>query len=613
MVSVGLLLTLAIMLSALSFSTSAPELTVQRLSMVSRDTLLLTQTATVGDLEDNYPVLADLFAAGILTQSDRGRDLLDVIGAFWAEGNTTYAENITGSVLSPFFNGTPYNAQILMDGTQLFERNITETARFVIRQRAIASGFEIGKPSYGYISRAWLITATKNNTLIMLGDVITSSVKQFPMGNNGNQVNITYLLEVPLNANISNASTFIETAWIDNPFKVYVNGNFVYQSSGKGLTDITDYIVPGNNTVSVVSRYGSGGAEGGDDGATHFVVQYNTTTLATISNPARFHFYEVLSEAPIRYKKPIFVLGNVSGLNVSLNFTNESGGTPIQNATLNITWKGVSYYISIKNVTNGSVFWNETEIATTLAASGISVTEFSTGVFWVVVDIDKYVTRTRRDYYQRVIRRDTSYVEVGYDPYTIVFGKVDLTTQASLFSLYEQDEAVPEFYRNVTWNVSIHNESEPLAALYKLPWLYYSGANPVQQVFVNGDVLYNHDPNNPSSNPLIVEFARFGYTPVSSANALVAGANNLFSLNFTQGYGIDPANALASVTTLIRSTVGYGTVFANESDAVADAYERLEELLGPFIQAIDISNESQSIGDVPSLWGPAQLDIRIWI
>jgi len=62
----------------------------------------------------------------------------------------------------------------------------------------------------------------------------------------------------------------------------------------------------------------------------------------------------------------------------------------------------------------------------------------------------------------------------------------------------------------------------------------------------------------------------------------------------------------------IPSFVGYGSVFSTQSEAEQDALDRLENVLGSFVSSDNIMTDSSEMTDVPSLWGPAIIEVRAW-
>lgn len=65
-------------------------------------------------------------------------------------------------------------------------------------------------------------------------------------------------------------------------------------------------------------------------------------------------------------------------------------------------------------------------------------------------------------------------------------------------------------------------------------------------------------------------------------------------------------------TLLIPSHVGYGNVFSSKDEAVNDAIKRLKTVLGKYINATEIKNETASIGNIPYLYGPIRLEVVVW-
>jgi hypothetical protein len=62
----------------------------------------------------------------------------------------------------------------------------------------------------------------------------------------------------------------------------------------------------------------------------------------------------------------------------------------------------------------------------------------------------------------------------------------------------------------------------------------------------------------------------------------------------------------------MRGFVGYGPVFAAQAEAVEDAIARLQQVLGTYANASDLVIENNTMSGVPSLWGPAVAEVRVW-
>ncbi|MBD3249222.1 hypothetical protein GF336_04205 [Candidatus Woesearchaeota archaeon] len=62
----------------------------------------------------------------------------------------------------------------------------------------------------------------------------------------------------------------------------------------------------------------------------------------------------------------------------------------------------------------------------------------------------------------------------------------------------------------------------------------------------------------------------------------------------------------------LPSFVGYGDVFSSQEGAEQDALDRLNQTLGDFISSDDILVESSDMRNVPTMWGPAVMEVRAW-
>ncbi len=563
------------------------EVPLIQTSYEASDGINLMAELKVSELTSAY--VTSLIASGIITNANNS--VLEQVGEFWAKGNITLAQNLTREVL---------NDLISQYEVVIGDENLTGTtvgARQVIGSRRMVSGIVKGQSKVGFSSRAYATKAKKNNTLIVTGDIVVSAVKKIPSGNNGNELNTTYTFEIPSDATITDAYWFIEAAWTDNKFKAYLNGNLIPGSDATGeklMTGLASYIHTGNNTASVLSRYGSSGAEAGEDGASHVVVTYNTESPSTLKNLNKKYFAETNSLNTIRYKKPIFTLGNVQSINVELDAVGS-------NATLGIIIQGTQVNVSRKNITStGHVSWSSSEILTNLTNMGYTFANLTGQYFWVAIDIGIYKAPETSGTLRKINK--TSYVNLVTDQSDIIYGKLDLTQILPVTSYSTAQSG--SFYRNLNWSYNVSSGMTPLMIDSQLAWLYSSGSDPSQNATSNAVSLYKHP-----SQPLIKEFARMGFS--QSKGAIVNGTNH-YRLRFGSGYGINPFNSLVFSTHLVDMIVPYGNPFNTQANSTADAIQRLKDQLGPFINASDISTDTTSLANVPSLWGPTIVELRAW-
>jgi hypothetical protein len=543
--------------------------------------------------ETNNIYVESLITGGAVTNLNN--TVLEQIGEFWAEGNESTAANIFQNIsegLIPENNG--YGLWI--DDELVFSSNKT-AEKSLITSKSMISGITKNQSRVGFNARAFAHKTKKNTTLIVMGDVVSSSVKNPGGGNNGNQPMITYDVDIPEDAVVLDAYWFIEAAWTDNKFKAFINGDYIPGSDATGdklLLDIESYFNAGHNNVSVLYRFGSGGKEGGDDGASHVVVEYSTQEMNTLHDLTKKHLGAVESLCSIRYKKPVFILNTVNSLFINLNAI----GTT---AELRYTVDGITYNISTKNITSNHAEWSNSEIQSALSSDGFSYDDLIGKYIWFVFDIDEYHDLEIPGL-QRAILSD-SYVEVDVELTKEVYGHIDLTRIVPIYS-YDTSE-YGNFYRNLEWRYNLSTNDTDLMSLdSQYAWLYRSGMDPSQEIISNSQTLYSHPPS-----PLIKELARFGFT---QATGNILDGENIYRLEFGSGYGVNPFNSLVHFTLLVKGMVPYGKTFPTEEEAVNDAIARLQTELGDFIEATEIVNETISISDVPSMWGPAIAEVRTW-
>jgi hypothetical protein len=586
-ISLALLL---LSLIPLTFERRYAGASLQVLGYQANDLMNVLTVLTASEVKDK-PTIQNLIANGILQEKDLNKILLDLIGTFWYSGNKSIAENITRETLEGL---TDKCFKLEAENEIIYNKTCPESSTVAVAFRT-ASGYGIGKPVAGYIARAWATKVKKNNTLIVKGDVISSSVKKPTGGNNLNEVNITYDLNIPSSAVLIDSYWFIEAAWTDNKLKAYINGVYIPGSSAFGsvlLTHLNSYLQPGHNSLTVVYSFGFNGEEGGDDGASHFVLNYSIEKKETLPPRDKVYFANVYSNSSIRYKKPIFIPGDVKNLTVNLTLI---GST----ATLRLVFEGQTYNISTKNVVNNNAYWNDSEIRNALNAYNLHYSNFSSKYFWFVVEVDTYHSLEYLGPGRAVL--NSSYVEINATYRTQTYGYIDLTRIVPIYSKSSQDW--DGFYRDVEWR--FNSSGIPLTLDSQLAWLYYSGSNPSQEIEANSITLYEHPPQ-----PLIVELARFGYT--NTSGEITTGTNS-YSMKFGNGYAINPSNSLVDYTYLLPSLVGYGDVFNTSELAVDDATKRLKNLwVGEDLSLVDVSVENKSLYGIQWLWGPGLFKLSVW-
>ncbi len=565
-------------------STSMPS---ENMHDFSNDIMEVLSNTQMKDVTDPY--VETLRLSGLINDNDT---VLEQIGELWSEGYDDEAQNLTKIFID---NLTRYNVGLWINDEEIYETGNSPPSTLFTSSRII-SGIQKGYPKNGFVARAWATNIEKNNTLIVKGDYITSSVKRPFWGNNQNKINITYDVYIPDDAIINDAYWFIEAAWTDSKFKAYINGVYVTGSDASGsklLTNLGSYFHPGHNNATIIGRYGSGGDEAGDDGASHIVVNYTTNNPSTFQNNGYIYFSNVKSNCSIQYKKPIFINGDIYSIDVNISAV----GT---NAYLYVEYDGDKYLISEKALTDGHAYWNNSEIENAMNSNGITYQNISNFYFWFDVYIDDYSSRENLGAGREL--KNSSYIHINYKSYEDVYGMIDINHIVPIYQYADND--VGDFYRYLSWKFDLPNQTIPLYVDSQLAWLYHVYTNPSQTVKANSITLYEHPPKN-----FIKEFARFGY---SNRSGEIEYGSNTYELIFGNGYSVNPFNSLTYYTFLIPSQVGYGNTFSTEEDAVDDAKKRLTDILGTFALAESIHTNSMGVSNVPTLWGPSVAEVRVW-
>ncbi|MBO8175117.1 MAG: hydrolase [Thermococcus sp.] len=539
----------------------------------------------------------------------------------------------------------------------------------------ILSGYAYNQTPRGYMARAFLTKlGSKENTYTIRGGYIyarTDSSDQkviikyiVPAG------------DIPSDAQIEEIDWFLEPAWVGSQYEVYLNGQLIwsgYVNNNYLLTDsdpsgglqLIENFVPGQENVFEVRVYKSG-YDGGEDGAQYIRIKYTTSTPSTLKFPKRFYFEDVSANYGITAWKYLFVPGILKSLNIQIAVGNVSSDTPItlsfmfdREVTISATRCEYDPITSIK-----TCYWDNSTIANTLNSEGYNYTQISSRYTTVIVRAGNQNT-----YYSRIhLIRENSFIEADYlsgvlaTPYTI-----DITEPIPLPNLDWTD------YVNIQFDVP--SGVIPLWVKFQFPWLYYVGYDPYQKIEIDNDVItptYIHchgDGCNPSS-PFMYALARVGYTKDTFdwkydplPNAISSGTNTI-TISLGYGYWLQPMNGDGELTYVIQAYAGYGDVFpklirsgcsgynityywsgdntphyvtageppycavtaedlvdGRDTYAVDDAIIRLFNKLGgngtqtnPILIELPptVNIEFASMGDIPGLFKPITITLRVW-
>jgi hypothetical protein len=577
----------------------------------------------IGEIDNNY--VKQLISSGKIT--DVNKTVIEQIGEFYSS-NIDDAKALTHELISNI--NSSENIGIWYGDDLLASINDTsyESASKVTVARQTISGVQKGNVSKGYVAKSWLSKISgKTTTLIVRGDLMCGGWRT----NSGGTeycgtvaTNISYSFVVPANSTVKEALWLFEPSWVNQPQSLYINGVRVFSGTLQyyRVVNITNYVVVGNNTALAVST------QGGDDGASHIQVDFNTSIVQTYSLSNLTYFNEVRAKSVLYHEKSILITQPVSSMNVTLNVSRIT--------TFQIRVGNKTVTIGTKTPVNGFVNFNNAEISAALTSSGNSYNSLSGKYIFLIARVGVDASGNN------VFIGKNSYADIRYSSEVVIpFGSIDFTKVLPVTSYSSNLQS--DFYRNLIWSFNLPVNSIPIVADWQLGWLSTSsGSTNSQSASANGYSLYQSPPN-----PYISAFSRFGYSPISGNNLLRNGTNN-FTLQFGSNYGVSIGSSYGSLLYFVKSFVNYGdpkqkAVGGNRTisfedgtslkitignaadpwdpslDAIDDAVDRLlSQLDSDSNNKIDVKLdqgnfqfESLDISNVPFLWS-TEVQIRAW-
>ena len=313
--AITLLLMVSLFLGGLSFTHASPELRYQRYYYAGKDLANVIEQTEISAVSD----IVNLSRYG-LAEDDMNRTILDVIGSFWAEGNKSYAENLTEEIFGKILNRTGFGYEILFNGDTIYKSG-NETD-FLARLSTIVSGYEKTKPVNGYLAKVYPTKVSK-----------TFSHFSYFGGYVGDG-NITKVIRLPVDANVTNV--YMEMN-VGGNFTLYVNGNFsgnYVKRKGNFSADnwtvcssetnpsYCSYFMPGENRVEMNFTGGESYIGGG-----YLKITYETSELSedeysysgNVTN--RKYFFPGINGI-INLYSSFYVPGTLQNISVRLHYKN---------------------------------------------------------------------------------------------------------------------------------------------------------------------------------------------------------------------------------------------------------------------------------------------------
>jgi hypothetical protein len=299
-ISLLIMITVISLLMFFRTESTSPFFSAQQLHSLSEDALTIMSESTLREVASNNLIDQYLFD-GILNESDLDKKAIDIIGALWA-ANRTEAANITKDILESIM---PDNVgyQILINGDNVYNSSDTtrpsyDASTVEISSARIASGYEKYKPTTGYVARAWATKLRKITIKIIPINLAWGGYSDSrywyngygPTALRGMWSMILKNFTIPNDVSISFA--YLQMGFDNDYTYIKINGNQVFYSSAlRGAIreiNITDYVLPGINTVNITFRNLNNDIAHFHPGC-YIKIKYNTSEVESGKNETVFN------------------------------------------------------------------------------------------------------------------------------------------------------------------------------------------------------------------------------------------------------------------------------------------------------------------------------------
>lgn len=596
-----------------SDSFDASTVDYREANIAGKDAMKLASSQDFRSFNESFQ--QELVDETVMQEEDLKRSIVDGVTLLWAARNFTHAEEVTQRY---FDRKIPerYGYRLQVDNQTM--RNIIyrtstvpEDSRSVTSISRLVSGHEIDQPSEGFQARARATSITKNDTKIVsmppLGMAPTNSKmeveKEFWLNGTEKIHNGTFYLSV----HYSGASYFEQFRinngqYGQNAFDWIHEDGSGQGSAAYGTLDVTDDLEEGKNSIYLRMK-------GGNSYNSHFhpgtklEIDYRTDNnyIDSELQHKRIHLEDILSEgggnseAGIFSVKQFTIPDNVDFINATYHLEVEGLDSECGYSTL---WGRQPGWDVQVNLNEQELFaeCRSGEITEEIELNELDVRN-GTNVVTTFIESEGD-TRWGGDQTHLLSNfssSDSSYIDVWYSQSSdqLRFGEIRVTASEEVGGGVEEPK---NYYKEFDYT-DLESGSLYIAQLFSTyPEISVDDGLSEETVFSS---------SSPRSAPTDI------YIGGESFNV---ENQNRITMEDVDG---DPPRSYLPESTFewtvwTSSQVGYGQMFENQSAAVKDAESRLENVLGPFVNATGISTDSVSTGSQPYLWGPATVELVIW-
>ncbi len=311
---IGLILVISIILTFNFFQSDLnyKDQRYQKLNYQSEDVINILSSLRVNEVQ-NTPTIQQLISQGELKDEDLEKSVLDISTSLFYSGNETLAGQVLEDVLQNI--SSDICLEISVSNETLYQSCNKSSEKDYSVSTKIETGYEIGRPSDGYTSRAFLssITSRTTNSYIYFGGYVGDG-------------NIT--------RNISLSFNEIQEVYMEmdvgDDFNLYINDNFAgdyLKGSGGGGNMTADkwyldpsyhqYFQQGDNTLTFNFT-----GERAYIGGGYLKITYETSELASDGEIGTDRYFFPGIHGFINLYSSFYVPGNLTDMSVHLHYRN---------------------------------------------------------------------------------------------------------------------------------------------------------------------------------------------------------------------------------------------------------------------------------------------------
>lgn len=545
-----------------------------------------------------------------MKESDLDRTIIDGVSLLWASRNISHAEQVTKKYFdSKIPDGYEYRLQIDEEDSETIiyqSSEIPDSPEIVSSISRLVSGHKIDRPSQGFQARARATSVTKNETKVIsmppLGMAPQKGKmevnKEFWLNNTDQIYNGNFYISV----HYSGASYFEQfkingNQYGQNKFDWIHEADTSDGAAAYGTLDVTDDLQSGKNTLFIRMK-------GGNSYNSHFhpgtkvEIDYRTDQNYTFQDELvneRIDQENIVSKGKGNSESGIF---SVKQFEVPEN-------SEFINATYNIHAESLDSQCGYNTFLGREPGW---DVQISLNENTVNE-ECASGTYQKQIELNKSDIQNGTNVINTFIEsqgdtrwggRETildssSYIDLWYrrSEDQLKFGEVKVTASENVGGNVEQ----PKEYLKEFDHKDLDSTHLYIAQLFS--------TNP--EINLDNGLNYRNvfSSQSPRSAPTSIYISK-DYYRLDSTNKIIM-----------EDVDADPKRAYLPESTFqwtvwAPSQVGYGKLYENQSAALEDAKQRLEDEMGQFIDAKGIETGSLSTGDQPYLWGPASVRLVIW-